>query len=77
MKIKECAHICFKDLWDMPSEGTCNLFPDYYSNGWLRRFIPCVAVPISKCPYKLFAVGKIGKEELNEMIKKIQNERKK
>ena len=77
MIIKECAHICFKDLWDMPSEGTCNLFPDCYPNGWLRRFIPCVAISISKCPYKLFAVGKIDKEELNKRIMEIQKERNK
>lgn len=68
MKIKACAYYHTED-------DTCDLFKE--SHRGFYSFPSCEFITISKCPYKLFAVGKIGKEELNETIKKIQNERKK
>ena len=63
MKIKECAYLSNEDLLGNLSDGTCNLF-----NNKL-----CEQIPISKCPYKMFCLGKITKEELNEKIKTLLN----
>jgi hypothetical protein len=67
MKITECAYYMNESLIGSPAEH-CSLFPQVYSPLKDYRFIPCVAVPISKCPYKLFMLGKIDKEELNKRI---------
>lgn len=63
MIIKECAFCSKETLWGDPSEGVCNLSYDG------TRFYECETVAISKCPYKLFMIGKIDKEELNKRIK--------
>lgn len=68
MKIKECGFYYTLD-------DTCDLFKE--SHRGFFSFPCCESIAISQCPYKLFTVGKIEKEELNERIKKIQNERKK
>ena len=68
MEIKECAY-CSKDtIWGFPSKGSCNLFPETYNTVGNYRFNLCEEIPISKCPYKLFSLGKIDKEELNKRI---------
>ena len=68
MIIKECAYYMNESLIGSPAEH-CRLFPQVYSPLKDYRFIPCVAVSISKCPYKLFMLGKIDKEELNKRVK--------
>lgn len=62
MKIKECAY-----FWSEKEE--CNLFP--YKSKVELFFLCCEAIPISKCPYKLYVNKKIDKEELNKQIRNI------
>lgn len=66
MIIKECAFLSKEDLFGNPSQGTCNLFPKEEIR--LTRFINCEAIPISKCPYKMYKEGLITKDKLNEKI---------
>lgn len=58
MKLKNCPYISFISLIENPSNGTCNLFPEYYNFGLDYRFIECKNVPITKCPYKQKEVNK-------------------
>ena len=55
MKLKNCPYISFTTLIGNPSNGTCNLFPEYYNFGLDYRFVECENVPISRCFYKLKA----------------------
>lgn len=66
MIIKTCAFLSKEDLHGNPREGNCNLFPKNQTLSY--KFISCETIPISKCPYKLFARGLITKAELNEKV---------
>ena len=72
MKIEQCAFFSKETLIGNPSCGTCNIFTQ--DELLLRRYIPCEAIPISKCPYKMFKEGLITKEELNNEVKKLVEE---
>ena len=63
MKINSCAFLSEEDLTGNLSCGTCNL----NSNR------PCEHVPISECPYKMFTLKLIDKEELNKRVKEMMN----
>ena len=69
MKIKECAYF-IEEPEHVNSYGTCNLFP--IESKVETRFLYCECISISKCPYKLFMLGKIDKEELNKRIMELQ-----
>lgn len=79
MEIKECAYINFETIIGTPKNvGTCNLFFDEENKGKLSyrfKFKTCNCISIEQCPYKLFQVGKIDKEELNKKILNILNEK--
>ena len=79
MEIKECAYISFETLIGTHKEkGTCNLFYEEENKGKLSyrfKFKPCDSISVEQCPYKLFQVGKIDKEELNKKILNILNEK--
>lgn len=68
MKITECAYFNKKERG--VSYGTCDLFPQEEKRYSINcvTFRKCEAVPISECPYKLYNIGKIDKEELNKRI---------
>ena len=68
MKITECAYYWTQERGN--SYGTCNLFPYEEKRHSINciTFRKCEAVPISECPYKLYNIGKIDKEELNKRI---------
>lgn len=71
MKLIHCAFLSCETLTGLQSAGTCNLFPQYGDFGLDYKFIDCEAIPISKCPYKLFKIGEIEKQELHQQVNEI------
>ena len=61
MIVKECAFLSRK--------GICNLITDEKSCE--TTFIDCQAIPITKCPYKMFIKGQISKQQLDEQVRKL------
>lgn len=68
MKITQCAYYWTQERGYQ--YGTCNLFPAEDKRHAITcvTFRKCEQVPISECPYKLYNIGKIDKEELNKRI---------
>ena len=77
MIINECAYCSHETIMGTKKENpTCNLFPKEEYKGTLNyrfEFVPCAAIQIAECPYKLFVLKNINTEELNKRINYILN----
>lgn len=70
MEIKECAYYLSDSGF---LTGHCCMFSTKTKE--VTGQYKCEAIPISKCPFKLFQLGEIDKIELNTMLKKILNDK--
>ena len=71
MQILECAY-CYKGIsWIGTKMSTCGLIHEHTKA--TDTYYECEQVPISKCPYKLYSLGKIDKIELNKRVGELTN----